>query len=69
MILHVWYELGNVLVIGRGYDTALTKIAFALACFAGENMAGKCTASLDLAGAGFFETLCCAAVSLDFRHF
>jgi hypothetical protein len=66
--LQIWNKLGYILVIGSIDEPTVAKITLTLAGLAGKNMAGKCTASLDFSGTGFFETLGSTTVGLDFWH-
>jgi hypothetical protein len=68
-LLDVRNQLGDILLIGRRNEAAVTQIAFLFASFACQDVAGKCATTFDLAGAGFLETLGCAAVGLDLWHF
>lgn len=68
VFLHVGDQSCNVLLVHSGNESAVTKVALAFAGLACENVACKSRTSLDLAGPCLLETLCSAAVCLDFRH-
>jgi hypothetical protein len=66
--LHIGDQFGDILLVHCSNRSPMSEIALSLPCFGGEDMAGKSVASLNLSGAGFFESLCSSSIGLDLWH-
>jgi hypothetical protein len=68
MVLSVWQNFLDALVVGSVYDIRLTQAAFTLGGFLGQDVAAEGFVALDFSRAGCLETLCGASVGFHLWH-